>query len=217
MNMGKRTKSNRERAQGGFTLIEILAAMAVFMIGVMGMVALQGVSIHAAAKGRQQTAAVNIARYLVAELKSEFAAWGRAPGPTFPSSSFPAQFALLSAAASNNALGGDWIVFGDPNSEADLRVDELFGHSQLSDGSAARFCVAYRVDTMEHFPEGTPLDSYSVWQIRVRVSWTKEGHFQAGNIDWDDCSIDNVNARILIHGSDDVVELVSTATREFAK
>lgn len=215
---GNGTRRKRQAENSGFTLIEILAAMAVFMIGVMGMVALQGVSIHASAKGRQQTSAVNIARYLIAELKSEFAAWGRAPGPTFPSSNFPAQFALLSAAASNNSLGGNWVVFGGPDADSNyLRVDELLGHSQLADGSAARFCVAYRVDTIENFPEGTPLDDYSVWEIRVRVSWTKEGHFQAGNIDWNDCSIASVNARIATQGSDDVVELVSTATREFAR
>lgn len=215
---GKRTNGKRETKNNGFTLIEILAAMAVFMIGVMGMVALQGVSIQAAVKGRQQTAAVNIARYLITELKSEFAAWGRAPNPTFPSSSFPAQFALLSAAASNNTLGGNWVVFGGPDADNNyLRVDELLGHSQLSDGSAARFCVAYRVDTIENLPEGTSLDNYSVWEIRVRVSWTKDGYFQIGNTSWNDCSIASVNARIVAQGSDDVVELVSTATREFAR
>ena len=208
-----------KRADNGFTLIEILAALTVFMIGVMGMVALQAVSIHAAGKGREQTAAVNIARYLIAELKTEFAAWGKAPGPTFPTSDFPDEFAMLKAAASEDSIGGNWVVYGGTSGSdgSYLRLDELLGHSDLSDGGAARYCVSYRVDPLEHYAAGTALDRFSVWQIRVRVSWTKSGYFQVGNIDWKDCSIDNVDTRIVDLGSDDVVELVSTATREFAR
>lgn len=206
----------KQQITDGFTLIEIMAAMVVFMVGVMGMVALQGVSIHAAGKGRQQTAAVNIARYLVAELKTEFSAWGKAPGATYPTSAFPSEFALLKAAASDNSIGGNWVVFATGDDDNSLRVDGLLGHSRLDDGSAARYCVAYRVDSLENYPAGTSLDKFTVWQIRVRVSWTKEGHFQAGDVNWDDCSIDSVETRIIDVGSDDVVELVSTATREFA-
>ena len=206
-------EKNAKSAPTGFTLIEIIAALVVFMIGVMGMVALQGVSIQAAVKSRQQTAAVGIARYLVAELKSEFAAWDRNQG-----TSFPDEYALLKGTVSSGVVGGAWIQFGGANaSGADLRIDELLGHSELSDGSAARFCVAYRVDPIENLPAGTPSTDYSVWQIRVRVSWTKNGYFQSGNIDWTDCSVANVASRIVTVGSDDVVELVSTATREFSK
>ncbi len=214
--MMRQAKHTKNRKDEGFTLIEIICAMAVFMIGVMGMVALQGVSIHAAAKGRQQTAAVAVARYFIAELKSEFAAWDTGT-VGFPNNPFPDEFALLDSAASGtNITTNTWIQFGADGSGG-LRLDELLGHSQLSDGGAARFCVGYMLTPLENHPDGTPLNEYSVWQIRVRVSWTKEGHYQAGNVNWNDCSIASVNARIVTVGSDDVIELVSTATREFAR
>ena len=211
MNTSKRQKN---RGSSGFTLIEIIAALVVFMIGVMGMVALQGASITATTKSREQTAAVGIARYMITQLKSEFANWDSALA--LPSDAYP----LL------NTVFGDvdnierWVQYGgEVASGGDLRFDDLFGHSGLSDGAAARFCVNYRVETLETFSDDVTatLADYNVWLIRVRVSWTKDGYFQSGETNWNVCSPDDVESRILNDGSDDVVELVSTATREFTR
>jgi type II secretory pathway pseudopilin PulG len=210
----KKGISRTRRGGAGFTLVEIIAALAVFMIGVMGMVALQGVSIQAATKSRQQTAAVGISRYMITQLKNEFAAWQMSqplPGGNL--------YPLLSGVFTNSANNsGSWVQFGGAvASGGDLRLDEFLGHSGLDDGSASRFCVNYWVSPLEvNLPEGTTAQDFTVWLVRVRVSWTKDGYFLTDNIDWDVCDADSVADRIAT-GSDDVVELVSTATREFAR
>ena len=207
-------RKKRKASAGGFTLIEIIAALAVFMIGVMGMVALQGASIHAAVKSRQQTAAVGIARYMITQLKSEVASWNKAQNTGFPTDTYP----LLSGVFSTAVNTGQWIQFGGSDgSGAELRLDDYLGHSGLGDGPASRFCVNYMISNLETFAGTVNPWDYTVWLVRVRVSWTKEGFFQEGGIDWNICDPSSVNNRIVTVGSDDVVELVSTATREFAK
>ena len=213
-----RTPTQTSRAtlgQGGFTLIEIVVALTVFMIAVMGMTALQGASIHAAAKSRRQTAAVNIARYVITELKGEFASWDKDRNNTnFPTGRYP----LLASVFSGNAVD-QWIQYGDAVSDGDLRLDEFLGHNALaeSNSGASRFCVNYRITSLENLGAGTPPESYSVWQIRVRVSWTKDSAFQTNDTPWNVCDPATVDTRIVIDASDDVVELTAMATRELAK
>lgn len=210
-------------SEDGFTLLEIVIALVVFMIAVMGMVALQGASIHAATNSRRQTAAVNIARYVVTEFKNEFAGWDKLQvGTDFPSNGYPL---LQSIFEGDTPVGpGVWVEFGAGiDGDEGFRLDEFLGHSKLEDENgaantgASRFCVNYMVQPLETF-EGAPEPSeYSVWQVRVRVSWTKEGAFLTGNISWTVCDPTNVTARIETEGSDNVVELTAMATRELAR
>ncbi len=201
------------KSECGYTLIEIIAALAVFMIGVMGMTALQSVSISAAAKSRNQTAAVSIARFITAQLKTEFASWDRDKENT---AEFPDNYPLLKTIFAEDSSAGTWIQYGEgtEGEVGDFRVDEFLGHSALeSNTGPSKFCINYRVDSLENLGEVEP-SQYSVWQIRVRVSWTNEGAYAA---DWDKCDPTNVERRILTDASDTVVELTSIATREMAR
>ena len=215
----KRTRTNED----GFTLIEIVIALTVFMVAVMGMITLQGASINAATKARRHTAAVNIARYVITELKTEFAGWDKIQTSTnFPTGTYP----LLSGIFSSSGAGqGAWARFGDniDGTLGDFRLDEFLGHAQLENNDgASRFCVNYRVDPLEILPgdanpQGNSAGEHSVWQVRVRVSWTKEGAFGVNNTPWKLCDPTNVDQRIITDGSDDVVEILATATRELAR
>ena len=207
----------RSADQGGFTLIEIVVALVVFMIAVMGMTALQSASIHAAAKSRRQTAAVNIARYVITELKGEFASWDKDQDTTtFPSGRYP----LLASVFGDDAID-QWIQYGDEvgGDEGDFRFDEFLGHNALaeSNSGASRFCVNYRVQPLENLGDSATPQSYSVWQLHVRVSWTMDAAFQTNDTPWNLCDPTTVNTRIVTDASDDVVELSAMATRELAK
>ena len=215
------TKLSREEEEG-FTLIEIIISLVVFMVAVMGMVALQGASIHAASKSRRHTAAVSIARYINAELKSEFAGWDK----TQTSADFPADtFPLLTSIFRNGGSGpGNWTQLGGSVTGAgDFRLDEFLGHNGLTNNNgASRFCVNYRVDPLEILPGDQDTETAepwerSVWQVRVRVSWTKEGAFLTNGTTWNTCDPTTVETRILTDFSDDVVELLATASRELAR
>jgi type II secretory pathway pseudopilin PulG len=201
----------------GFTLIEIFIALMVFMIAVMGMVALQGASINAASKSRSQTAAVSIARFVITALKSEFAGWDKAhSGTTFPENRYP----LLGKIFGDGGGVDTWIQYGDELDEdkGDFRFDEFLGHNGLANNNgASRFCVNYRVAHLEDLGVITDNNKYSVWQIRVRVSWTNEGAFRTNGTAWNVCDPTTVETRILVDASDDAVELTSMATRELSR
>jgi hypothetical protein len=156
---------------------------------------------------------------VITQLKTEFASWDRAKeNLNFPSGRYP----MLSAVFVSEPQVGVWVQYGDSDEDGvSLRFDEYLGHSSLDSSDAYRFCVNYRVDNLEN-PEllsATENDYWdlSVWEIRVRVSWTREGFYHTNNTAWRDCSPTQVDTRILDDLSDDVVEMVSTATRELAR
>ena len=76
--MGAPRRNNRSD-QAGFTLIEVIVAMAVFMITVLGLVAMQSASVSAARQGKTHTQAVNIARFFLTQLQNEVSVWAENP------------------------------------------------------------------------------------------------------------------------------------------
>lgn len=63
-------RSRRRRAQAGFTLMEVLVALAVFAISVVGLVALEARSIESQRASREIRQAERIAQETMAELRS---------------------------------------------------------------------------------------------------------------------------------------------------
>ena len=55
----------KQRTENGFTILEVLVALIIFIISVMGLSTLQSASIAGTDRGRQHTAGVNIARYFL--------------------------------------------------------------------------------------------------------------------------------------------------------
>jgi hypothetical protein len=193
-----------------------MAAMIVFMISVLGLIAMQRASIGAAEKARQQTSANNIARYVTTQIKAEFANWQENTLAPVSSQAFP----LISAAITADALGNDsvntWIQFGDDVGTG-LRLDEFLGHSALTGNEgASRFCVNYRLTPLA---PTLPRGEQTVWRVRVRVTWTRSGgdfFTPIGGTPWNVCTPIAIQAR-LGRSADDVVELVTMASREFAR
>lgn len=201
----------RKAAESGFTLIEVMFSLIVFIVSLMGMVALQRVSSNGAAFGKRHTAAVNVASFFLAELQGEFAGWP--VHEDFPSTDVSAaNYPLLAG-----ALGGDlteWHQVGPDQ----FRVDEYLGHSNLTDNDAtSRFCVNYML-TMSG---DNNANTCKVWKVRVRVSWTKRERFEGETWkscapgDEDDSGESTVAGRIA-SDRDEAIELVGVATRELA-
>jgi hypothetical protein len=75
-------------------------------------------------------------------------------------------------------------------------------------------CVNYMASPMGA-NLATPADALA-WKLRVRVSWTRPGELNIVN-DWMDCTVASVSDRLAAGGSDEAVELVTVATRGFAR
>jgi prepilin-type N-terminal cleavage/methylation domain-containing protein len=209
----------RRQEESGFTLIELMITMVVFMVAVVGLVGMQKASVEAAQRAKQQTAAYNIARFVTTQLKAEFASWRRAEPQTFvdPDDTRNLSLPLISKALEIDETSGansvnSWILYGDGEDNF-FRIDEFLGHSRLTGQDAtARFCVNYMIAPAA--VAALNIDAQAVWRTRVRVTWTREGLFAGSN--WTDCTEGAVRPR-LQNNADNVVELVSMATREFAK
>jgi type IV pilus assembly protein PilV len=69
------THPNRAKNQEGFTLIEVMMALTILFIGVMGVVALERATIVSNVDARQVTTASNVARTWLERLQADAAQW----------------------------------------------------------------------------------------------------------------------------------------------
>lgn len=208
--------------QTGFTLIEVMMSMVVFMVSVVGLVGLQRISVEGAEKSTQHTAAVNIAQYYLSQLRSEISAWTPMPADSVGTcaEAFPnGEFQLCNAQACCGNLSSSWYWMNVSNGGASFRIDPYLGHQELTDNDPQSiFCVNYSARPVDVPTATTPtagdIAAALIWTIRVRVVWPKRNEYNRGS-GWQDCapsSIDNANRQPFV----DVVELVGTATRAFA-
>lgn len=202
------------RSQQGFTLIEVMISMVVFMVALLGLVALQKASIAGTNKGREHTAAVNIAKFVMTQLENEAASWPLSDS-TPPASDLP----MIAMARENP---GRWSLLADGTGttvDDGFRLDAYFQHSlrtfYTGDGvDTAPFCVHYMVSPIGPGEE--------LLQVRVRVTWPKWKQYVIEADEdpgvWNECNwpaFDEPNDMEDRLKYSEVVELVGIATREY--
>jgi Tfp pilus assembly protein PilV len=203
-----------DKGSSGFTIIEVMIALIVFMVAVLGLVSLQRASIAGTDRGRQHTAGVNIARYFLNELKVEISNWeefgpGAVPANCAPDTDITNNLPLLANALEATCLG-PWTLLADGTT----RVDEFLGHEDMTDNdSNSQYCVHYRVVPFPPHSVANPGPEALVWQMQVRVAWAKPGQYA----DWQDCDPDKFATGGDRAKSTDIVELTGFATRELAQ
>jgi prepilin-type N-terminal cleavage/methylation domain-containing protein len=195
------------RTSRGFTLIEVIMALLVFTVAMLGLVALQRASVSGASMGREHTAAVNLARYVMTWLENEAAAW-----PLADTTPAPASLPLLNQALdlADDEEGGDWLALSDD--AADTRFDTHLEHSgtllDMSDVDTATYCVHYRVKPLGDVDDPV---AYQVW---VRVTWPKWKQYAAA--DWTNCEARRTaGVDPAVIGAFNVIELTNVVTREY--
>ncbi len=196
----------RHHTQSGFTLIEVMVTLVVFMIAVMGLVALQSASMNGTHFGKRHTAAVNVAAAFVTQLQNEISHWAEQNPTPFPVTRYPM---LTTAFAAQD-------TWHELDATLQMRVGEYLGHSVLDANTGQyRFCVNYMLSPFEDRQVDEDDNSaIRTWQIRVRTSWTKTAQFDGSN--WTNCAPNFVNNRIVNLNIDHAVELVSYGSREFS-
>ncbi len=210
---------------GGFTIIEVMIALLVFMVSLMGLVALQRASVAGTNKGREHTAAVNVARFVMSAIQNEVASLpiqvvDNPADPGFSVANYPY---LGSADLAN----GTWTLLpnGSGNTvEDDARLDAYMGHSgqgvYTGGMDSAPYCVMY---TVQRFipPGGTATNPVvGLYQARVRVTWPRWKQYMAsGEMSadaWTDCAgrLDDTAAAGTVTDWE-TVELSKIVSREY--
>jgi prepilin-type N-terminal cleavage/methylation domain-containing protein len=210
--MRKRRSSN-----SGFTLIEVMIALVIFIVAVVGLASLQRASIAGTGRGRQHTAGVNIARYFLNQLKVEISNWSEYPQDIVinncaPDAEITNNLPLVARGLNVNCIGTWTYVANDIT-----RVDEFLGHEAMvaadtdstSNNPNSHYCVHYQINPI---PPADGLRAL-VWRIQVRVAWSKAGQYAK----WEDCNPDLFLAGGDRASSSDIVELAGFATRELSQ
>ena len=213
MSARSRTEPSAPAGREGYTLIEVMISLLVFMVAVLGLVALQKASVAGTYKGREHTAAVNIARYVLTQLQNEAAIWPLAEEEV-SQARFPLLFAGLASEGSWNLLANDV----GPVSPS-FRLDAYLEHSGrdfYSEVDSAPYCVHYMVERAGS--EARPED---LLRLRVRVVWPRWGQYAIegdGPTAWKSCNWTGYNLSSGISDRlrySDSVELSGVVTREF--
>ncbi len=210
----------KARNNRGFTIIEVMIALMVFMVALMGLVALQRASIAGTNKGREHTAAVNVARFVMSAIQNETASLtlDLLDDPFDDVEYYP-------YLANADLTGGDWRLLPDGSGAAvdnDARLDAYMGHSgqgvYTGGVDSAPYCVMYTVQRF--IPPGSANPVLGLYQARVRVTWPRWKQYMASGYAsgdaWTDCAgrLDDTAA-----GTDvtdwETVELSKIVSREY--
>jgi hypothetical protein len=170
--IGKRHFSFADRVleSSGFTLVDILAALAISVIGFLAMVHLQSGILRANTTSRDMTMATHLAWHLIETIKMEAVEWTNDTSQPYNQP----KFKYLNQIPDPNAGStSGWLTAFDTTS--DFRMINILGRDQAYDGGALtqfpdtvsrRFCVRYRL---------TWILSNMLMRVDVRVLWPREG------------------------------------------
>jgi type II secretion system protein I len=195
--LATRQRRRPRRAYTGFTLIEVMVALAVMTISAMALMSMQGQAARANGHARDLTAAAQIAQTVIERLKMDALAWRSiVPGVNDITTT-----QWLNATGQGNP--GDFITFTvkppfvrGGNSVTISNAFNQFGEDVVVAGASAdqlasvKFCTSLRLLWI--------YNTNRVLRADVRVWWTKEVPTRAILDDFASCADDN--ARLLPGG-----------------
>lgn len=164
--MNKATQRG-DTTRAGFTLLEVLIAVAVLSIGILAMVAIQGIYIRGASTAHDGAQASVIAERAIETIRSEAVMWTNYN--TTPSAVDQPNLNVLLANQ------GSWrpLYNGYPVNETTLPTDVAYGDGRDARSRLnARFCVEARVDWFEN-----PISLSG----QIRVAWPNSTSNSAAN------------------------------------
>lgn len=205
----------------GFTIIEIMIALLVFMVSLLGLVALQRASVAGTAKGREHTAAVNTARFVMSAIQNEVASL---PLQVDDAALVSANYPYLSSA---DLINGTWGLLPDGSGNTvddDARLDAYMGHSgqgvYTGGVDSAPYCALYSIQRFVPPGGGVANPVVGLYQTRVRVTWPRwKQYMGAGETSgdaWTDCAGRLDDTAVAGEVTDwEIVELSKILSREY--
>lgn len=158
--------SRKPSAQAGYTMVEVLAAMAVLGTGLLGIIAMQTTAVNANQRAQEITMATNLARRWQDRLRRDSYQW-TAPSQTNPVSNIAGTWYLSALGTSPTT---NWYVPAPPAATVaalpETAAFDYFGNDVPIDDVRAYYCTHVRL---------TSLIPNQLVRAEVRVWWYRQG------------------------------------------
>lgn len=161
-------KARRAARQAGFTLVEVMLAVSVLIVGALGFTALQGATSISIQSAYETNIALDFQETWVARLQRDALAWRGSGSATLGQTQYLRADNL-----------DEWFV---PTPPADVTWEswaaDAFGRDTRTN-SAMRYCVNVRLSNAHRFnPTGAPASDSDIDMLRadVRVWWYRSGN-----------------------------------------
>ena len=151
------TKLGARRARSrGYTLVELMMAIAIFTVSVIGIMALQKVAVAANTHAKNVAIAQRIAQAWAGQLEMDATQWGGTFGAGFLNSN--AQWERP-AYDTTRAFGAAFDALGNPVTDGNL--------------GSARFCAHVRMSWL--YPTTMGVSRNGTLRAEIRVFWLRDG------------------------------------------
>lgn len=167
-----------KRGQRGYTLVELMMALAIFMLSVLGIMAMQKVCAMSNAHARNLATAQHLAHATAAQLELEATRWKGTPQGAWLKPD-DAKWQRLDYDA-NRKFGSAFDGFGTALTPAEVGQ------------GLARFCSNVRVKWL--FPANMGRTNNGVMRAEIRVYWVREGTDASKFCTEDDSSLAKLGA-----------------------
>lgn len=158
--MKRHTTRRRGGRQDGYTLVELMMAIALFTVAVLGIISMQKITVVSNAHAKNLAIAQRIAQTWAAQLQMDSTSWVT----TFDAGGVlqqPSQ-AWFRPAFVTGRVGGAFDNLGNPLSDSS------------ADLAQARFCTHLRTSWL--YGNGVGVGGNGVIRAEIRVFWLREGH-----------------------------------------
>jgi type IV pilus assembly protein PilV len=145
------------RARGrGYTLVELMMALALFSVAVLGIISMQKITVASNAHAKNLAIAQRIAQSWAGQLEMDATQWRAAFGPGFLNSNGVWERPLYN---NDRKFGAAFDGLGNPLTDGQL--------------GQARFCTHVRMSWL--YPAGIGATGNGMLRAEIRVFWQKEG------------------------------------------
>jgi type IV pilus assembly protein PilV len=149
-------RHRRNGRQRGYTLVELMLALALFSVAILGIIAMQKVTVVSNAHAKNMAVAQRIAQAWAGQLEMDASAWRTA----FPAGWLNnANVWQRPAYLAGRAFGGAFDGLGNPLTDAKV--------------AEARFCTHLRMAWL--YPPGMGASGNGMLRAEIRVFWLKDG------------------------------------------
>ncbi len=159
------SRRRRSRAQRGYTLVELMTALVLFMVSMLGIISLQRLLVTTNAHAKNLATAERIARSWGAHLQLDATQWNTSMGGWLND----AKTWQRPGYDATRGFGAAFDALGNPLSDSD------------ADKSNARYCTHVRMTPL--YSSGAGVTGNDVLRAEIRVFWLREGEATFGNAD----------------------------------
>jgi len=167
MNMKKdaRARERGKGGEGGYTMVEVMAALLLFGIGLVGIMGMQVLSTKGNADSNNITSATSMAEWWMERMRLESLAWNLFPSDLSDKTRTPLLFKHGANSGIENSTTG-WVKPDEVSVPAANPRYDRWMRAAASAAAPGEFCTQYRLTT---------LSANELLRVEVRVMWWKPG------------------------------------------